>query len=365
MEVRLDKKQWARILAMSGDGDGHAAGTANAVAPGLSAAAASLSLAPPPRSNEVVYALALEGDKPGADWSWWEYALDTVVQTVQPAPAMTHIELIIPAQTATDDVHFGTYLGKRANWGSGFGDSLSYYLDPKGNGPSWRATPIMAHGAVSRMRKECDQHVDTPYGDTHRLFNYPFSVPPFRSLAWTLDDAPKANAHCATLAARCLKRALPELNLEQASAWYGPSTLFLELSRKARMTSYRKRMLEMATVKALPETEEAIRASEVLVRGSDDEVRALDDVECRAGIDLLCLKSVTATVDDDVTAERLAQQRLARALLRESLSARAARTGMQQAQQQAQQPAAREPGEGTTTGDENPGSERGAVSVVD
>ena len=38
MELRLGEKQWARIFAVSGDG--HAAGTDNAIAPGLSAAAA-------------------------------------------------------------------------------------------------------------------------------------------------------------------------------------------------------------------------------------------------------------------------------------------------------------------------------------
>lgn len=306
MPVRLDEEQWARIFALRGKGGAGAAGGRS----------------PVPKSNEVVYVLALEGDKPDATWRWWERVLDTVVQTVQPAPSLTHIELIVPALEDKDDVHFGTYLGKSANWGSGFGDSLSYYLNPDGNGPAWRAVPVVAHGAISRLREECEQHVGTPYGDVHRLFNYPFAVPPLRSLAWTLDDSPKANGHCATLVARCLKRALPELHIAEASAWYGPSTLFLELSRKARMVSYHDRMAEMATTKSLPETEEATRAAEALLRGSDDAVRGLSDAECRAGIDMLCLKSVSAAAGDDVTAERLAQKQLARALLRASLLAR-------------------------------------------
>lgn len=311
MPVRLDEEQWARIFAMSSSSkEGTEAGGGRP---------------PLPKSNEVVYVLALEGDKPDAKWRWWERLLDTVVQTVQPAPALTHIELIIPALKHKDDVHFGTYLGKRANWGSGFGDSVSYYLDPDGNGPAWRAVPVVAHGAISRLRAECEQHVGTPYGDAHRLFNYPFAVPPLRSLAWTLDDAPLANGHCATLVARCLKRALPELGLEQASGWYGPSTLFLELSRRARMVSYHERMAEMATTKSLPETEEATHAAETLLRGSDEAVRGLDDGACRAGVDLLCVKCLSAAAGDDVTAERLTQKQLARALLRASLISRSAR----------------------------------------
>lgn len=305
MPVRFDEAQWARIYALSGQ-----AKTAAQTNPEFE------------KSNEIVYVLALEGDSPDPNWKWWERWLDTIVQTMQPAPALTHIELIIPPTNDSDEVHFATYLGKSANWGSGFGDSLNFYLNPSGNGRSWRAIPVMAHGATSRLRKECAEHVGTPYGNARRLFNYPFSVPPLRSLAWALADEPRADAHCATLTARCLKRALPELYIPEASAWYGPSTLFLELARKARMVSYRERVNEMATVKSLPETEEASRVAETLLRGSDDNVRALSAAECQAGIDMLCSKSLNASVASDVTVERLAQKQLAVALLRSSLIAR-------------------------------------------
>ena len=303
MPVRLDEQQWAKIYALSGR-------------------EAEASKRPPPKSNEMVFLMALEGDAPDPNWKWWERLLDTVVQTVQPAPALTHIELVIPATCDADDEHFATYLGKSANWGSGFGDSINFYLNPNGNGRSWRAVPIVGHGAISRLREECAAHVDTPYGSAKRLFNYPFSVPPLRSLAWALTDEPKADAHCATLTARCLKRALPELYIPEASAWYGPSTLFLELSRRSRMISYRDRMAEMATVQSLAETEEASRAAEVLLRGSDDAVRALCDAECTAGVDMLALKSVRAAAAGDATIERLTQKQLARALLRASLVSR-------------------------------------------
>ena len=245
-ELRLDEAQWARILAQSG--------------------------APPPKApmpqdgksaqqQQALYLLVLEGDAPDANWKWWESALDAVVQTMQPTPAMTHSELLIPPEHEADDMHFAVYLGKNANWGRAFAGGAKFYLDPNGNAKSWRAIPIMGQDAVERVRRECDKHRETPYGSAYRLFNYPFSVPPLRSFAWMLDDAPGAPAHCASLVARCLRRSMPELNLTNASAWYGPSTLFLELTRKARMASYSRILEEEETVQSIAETEDAARAA--------------------------------------------------------------------------------------------------------
>ena len=314
-ELRLDESQWVEILAKSGK-------LAESVA--TTAAAGPSSPTPTPSSQpQTVYLLALEGDAPDAKWKWWEAALDAVVQTMQPTPSMTHSELLIPPEDEADDMHFALYLGKSANWGRAFSGGAKFYLDPAGNAKSWRAIPIMGADAVRRVRAECDRHRDTPYGSPYRLFNYPFSVPPLRSLAWMLDDSAGAPAHCASLVARCLHRAVPELNLPQTSAWYGPSTLFLELTRKARMVSYGKQIEEAETVRSIAETEEATRAAETLLRGSDDAVRALSDGECRGGVDLLCKKCITAAAGEDPTVERLAQKQLARGLLRWSQVARA------------------------------------------
>ena len=308
MPVKLSEAQWARILAASGAVDATAVG------------AASLPLAA--KSNEIVYVLALEGDKPRADWKWWEKALDSVVQAAQPAPALTHVEVLLPPTAEGDEVHFATYLGKAANWGSGFGDSETFYLDPNGNGPSWRAVPVMARGARQRLSQACAEQVGAPYGSPYRLFNYPFSIPPLRSMAGWLDDSPAAAAHCSALTARCLRRGLPELDLGHPSAWYGPSTLFLELTRHARMASYAARLEEMATLASLPEQEEAGKASEVLLRGSDEAVRALTHAECAAGVQLLCSRCIGAATERDATVERVTQKQLAHALLRWSLVAR-------------------------------------------
>ena len=70
----------------------------------------------------------------------------------------------------------------------------------------------MGHPDLRRCAT-CEVHKDTSYGKlltwgiVPRLFDYPFSVPPLRSLAWTLNDAPQADAHCATLTSRILRNA--------------------------------------------------------------------------------------------------------------------------------------------------------------
>tara|TARA_X000000368_G_scaffold274916_1_gene218102 strand:- start:3913 stop:5076 length:1164 start_codon:yes stop_codon:yes gene_type:complete len=318
-KLRLNEAQWARILADNGQMG--AVRTPNALSTGLRAhdrsdGAALYGLSERGSVQQVAYLLSLEGDEPHPKWTWYETALDALVQSAQPAPAMTHTELLLPPENADEEMHFAIYLGKQAHWGSVFGGGKKFYLDPQGNAKSWRAVPVVGQDAVLRLRAECSKHSGTPYGPAHRLFNYPFSMPPGRSLAWLLDDSVGSPAHCASLTARCLRRALPELGLSRPSAWYGPSTLYLELTRESRMTSYKQYLSEAETVKATVEVERAAKSADTLLRGSDDAVVALSHEECQCGVNLLTSKVVDASIDGDPTAERLMQKNLARALLR-------------------------------------------------
>lgn len=318
-KLQLNEAQWARILSEN---------DATPTTHHHHTPSASGNASPPPQ-QQVAYVLSLEGDEPNSKWTWWETTLDALVQSSQPAPAMTHTELLLPPESGDDaEMHFALYLGKQAHWGSVFGGGKKFYLDPQGNAKSWRAVPIVGQDAVRRLRAECSKHSGTPYGPIHRLFNYPFSMPPGRSLAWMLDDSVGAPAHCASLTARCLRRALPELGLSHPSAWYGPSTLYLELARASRMASYEQYLAEDATVKATVEVETAAKSADTLLRGSDDAVVALSHDECQCGIDLLTAKTVNAAVDGDVTAERLTQKNLARALLRWSQIKRGGAAGV-------------------------------------
>ena len=301
MNIQLDEGMWRKILAQSG-GD---------LPPAFKS--------PKPGGN-TVYLLALEGSDPDPKWTFWEKALDTAVQMFQPSPAMTHVELFIPPDGEADEAHYATYLGKKSGFGSSFGgveSSRKFYLEQ--NGEAWRAIPIMAPGATVKLRDECTRQQNVPYGSAYRLFNYPYAVPPFRSLAWTVDMSPEAPAHCASLTARCIQAALPELQLPHTPAWYGPSTLFLELSREARMTSYKHHAVDMAHLRALVEDEEAVDAEDRLLRGSDARVKELTEQQCLAGIEHLTKRVTAAGSVGDETAARVSQRELARALLRFSL----------------------------------------------
>ena len=347
--IRLRGSQWAAVLAEHGDGGD---GAAPAVV----------------KSNEIVFLLALEADAPDTELSWWGRALDVVVRTMQPSPALKHVELIVPVSAESvdteirtkDDVHFATYLGEKAKWGSKCeGNVVDYYTN---HDKSWRAVPVMARDAIARLRTECDKNVGTPYPPAKHLYNYPYSVPPLRSRAYTLPDEPLEAAHCAALTARCLRAGLPELNLPRRSAWcarararaaavfanprlccgrYGPSTLFLELTRGARIRSYGERLAAMDTKLSTKEMEDAEASEETLLRGSNEEVCGLSETVAQAGIDRLCRRCMTVGVT--TTDERQAQKALARALLRESQIARPHRRLEQQRQQLSAAPAPEQP----------------------
>ena len=280
------------------------------------------------------YAVGLEADSPNADWGIFERGIDALVQSFQPSPVLTHIELAIPPALPQEGastsqyhdfhsdgrhVHFATYLGKRADWGSQFEDSVDFYLEK--NFESWRATPVIAWDAANRIREECEyNHTCTPYAPIYRLYNYPFSIPPLRSIAWTLDDQPKTAAHCATLSARVLRRALPEIDLPNSSPWYGPSTLCLELASERRMRAYQRQISDYDASRSIAEVEDdstfADRAEHVLLRGSDLEVCRLTQEECHLGTEALARKAMSAVVNHDATMARMWQKNLAKALMR-------------------------------------------------
>ena len=277
--------------------------------------------------RDWVVLLFLEGDQAGADFSFGERVLDTLVQVMQPSPSITHVEMFVPAtDESAADQHFSTYLGAAgATWTTGYGDGLRFYLDPKGNGASWRAVPVFGRDAAKRVRAECNLHVDTPYPSMARLLNYPFSVPPLRAFAGYLDNRCGTAAHCAALSARILQSCMPELNVPNSSPWYGPSTLYLELARQGRMVAYAARERAEATVESIVDTEDAVASLEVLLRGGDDDVRALSERSAIAGTNLACKHCVAAGVDADQLLVRQRQKELARAVLRDSWIGRPAR----------------------------------------
>lgn len=259
--------------------------------------------------DDVVFVLALEGGDVDPKMGVAAQLLDAVVTGCQPAPGISHIELLFssPGDANRDvpqDMHFATYLGQTAGFGRSFGGQREFYLGH--NFPNWRAVPIVAPRASPLVRAECLSHVGTPYS----ISRYLFSAPPLRSIASIFDDRPQRPAHCATLTARCLRRALG-LPLKRPSAWYSPSTLFLEISQ-------RKDALFAGDGAGGTVGTDGTGGTDsdpgVVLHRSDEELRALDPARIDAVVRRLASRALTPDLDD--ITKRIVQKQLAAVLLR-------------------------------------------------
>lgn len=249
--------------------------------------------------DDVVFALFLEcGDEAVAGASLAEATLTQLIKACQPSPSMAHVELFLA--DGKGDPHFATYIGRTAGWGFSFGDDQGgFYTNT--NAAMWRAVPISAKNAATKLRSELGWHVDTPYS----LARYCCSVPPLRAVAGLLRDDVGAPAHCAALTARCLKRALgAEAPIAHSPPWYGPSTLLIELSDAKGDTAYE-------------ECDEATSHSvETLLRGSTLAIEGMGAGEKRDALLHLSRRAVREAAVGDSVATKLAQKQLAHGLLR-------------------------------------------------
>ena len=264
--------------------------------------------------DSVVYVLALEGSStPDPAWGFFERVLDGVVQAMQPAPSITHVELLFAPNERRNDLHFATYLGAKAGWGASFGGQRGFYLGH--NASNWKAIPVVARDANRLLRTECGNHVNTPYS----IGKYVCAIPPLRALAGLFSDAPLAPAHCATLTARCVRAALPSVGLKRASTWYGPSTLVLELDSEAQRQSFHDELVGGNRFGRPPVDDvDGDLATLRLLHGTDDEIRALGEDACARAIQKLTARALEPGLDD--VGRRIVQKQLAVSLLRYSVS---------------------------------------------
>ncbi len=272
--------------------------------------------APPP--PQTVALMVMKADATSKDATFAEALVDRTVQFGQPYPAVTHVELWVgdrPGEKGEDN-HFSTYLGAKrgALWTSGLSDSKKFY-----SSTAWSAVPIVATDVERRVRAECNLHCGTPYPPAAVLWQYPMSIWPLRGFAGLLDDRINAPAHCAALSARILRTAVPEVQLPQPSHWYGPSSLYLELSRPERM-EWALRALR-PVVRSQVEEERDEELAEMLTLHSDDEVVGMSTADARQALHALSVEVLragsrrgSADVDQDVF--RSAQERYARGLTR-------------------------------------------------
>lgn len=261
--------------------------------------------------NDVIFLLLLDGPAhPNPHWSWGERLIDDVIQIAQPAPPVTHIELLFPPSSEHKDMHFSTYIGAQAGFGKSFPNQRTFYMGD--NAAQWRAVPLCAKDATMRVRAECEKHVDTKYS----LMRYVFAIPPLRAISSLLPESTGSAAHCANLTARCLRNALPELGVQHNSNWYGPTTLALELVSEARERETRSAIEASTPVRSVGEDEEVARAVSTLLHDTDEKLKALPLQLVRHAITALSLRAVGEDLDD--VAKRITQKQLATALLRYS-----------------------------------------------
>ena len=268
----------------------------------------------------MVVLMVMKADATSKDATWGEALIDRTVQFGQPYPAATHVELWVGDQPGDklEDNHFSTYLGATggASWTSGMTDSKQFY-----SSSAWSAVPIFSVGAERRVRAECNLHCGTPYPPAALLWQYPWSIWPLRAFSSFVDDRISAPAHCAALSARILRAALPEIALPRSSHWYGPSSLYLELSSPDRME--RALAVQRPVVRSQPEEEHDEELTDALTLNSDDDVAGMSATDARQAVHALAVQVLRAgsrphghkSVPDQ-DAFRAAQERLARGVTR-------------------------------------------------
>lgn len=261
--------------------------------------------APPEEdAGDVVFALFLEPSDRNVNEGVGEGLLNMAIRTFQPRPTMVHVELVVPrAPGSSAACNFATYLGSTSAWKTDPSDNEDYYFGLTAN--KWRAVPIFGAKAATAVRDVCDECIDVEYS----VARYLTSLWGLRRFAAMLSDKLHAPAHCATITARVLKRALGNNTLKHASAWYGPASLYAELCTS--LTDFR-----VSTDGALVD-EEAVSGIETLLQLRDDDVRKCDDTRALRAIRALTLKAAVSCTDD--TASVLSQKQLAIALLRWSV----------------------------------------------
>ena len=316
-DFELKAKRYAELLTAPQTGSPDADeehGTVSGVWPGSARAAATK----PAASFEMVALMVMKADATSKNASLLEGVVDRLVQFGQPYPAVTHVELWIgdkPAETPEHN-HFSTYLGAEegAQWTSGTSDYRAFYASP-----SWSAVPIFADDIEQRVRRACNQHCSTPYPAASLLWQYPMSIWPLRAFSGFLDDRINAPAHCAALTTRVLRSALPDIALPHSSHWYGPSSLYLELSTPERMEN--ALAVKRSVVRSIVEEESDEKLVPILLYDDDDAVKAMSSRDAQQALGALATRVMEAgsrkggaAVDQDLF--RTAQEAYARGLTR-------------------------------------------------
>ena len=257
--------------------------------------------------DDVVFALFLEPHDPAPNSkpSVFDQLLSFAVANLQPRPAMTHVELVVPcAPGHQSPVHFATYIGETSGWQTDHQQNRRYYLQEHAN--QWLAVPVFGDEVALKAREACDKSQGVKYS----LLRYLSAASWFRGLSAMMPDSFKSPAHCATLVARVLRASVN--SMLRPSAWYGPASLFVELNEQLR---------ERAVVPTVAELNpDSLVREQKLLGGGDAAVVAMGDAEALDAIRVLTLKVAAAAHQSDAPSQRILQKKLANGLLRWSVN---------------------------------------------
>lgn len=258
---------------------------------------------------DVAYALFLEPrSEPDPRWTTLECCIDQAVRFFQPTPALAHCELLMPPVPSAEGMRtqFATYFGRQSGWQTDKEDGYNYYLVE--NAGRWRAVPVFNVNASGRLRDECDMELGVQYS----LLRYATAVAPLRALSSLVPDKRRSPAHCATLTARVLRNAQVYLPVH-TSAYYGPTTLYSELSHQAAWRGERMGAAEWGGMPLHTATH-----VDALLRGvmAPRTVHEVGEKGCLEAVHALTMRACNALIKSDTVAQRTTQQQLATALLR-------------------------------------------------
>ena len=264
-------------------------------------------------SGDVVFAIFLEPHEPCPSTSpptLFDRVVTYVVKRFQPSPVLVHVELVVPCAEASHlSMNFATYIGEQSGWQRDVEHNRSYYLETTAN--KWRAVPVTGKNAACLVRQSCNESSKVEYS----LLRYATSAWGLRGMAWLLPDGPRAAAHCATLTARMLKQGIPGA-LAHCSAWYGPTTLYMELCTRAHYST--ADTIEPNSTLGMVDTR-ADSQVDRLLRNCDEDVRRMSHADYTGAIRALTSRVYVAQKSGDDSTIVTAQKQLANALLRWSV----------------------------------------------
>lgn len=207
-------------------------------------------------------------------------ASESLIRAFQPAPHMLHSELLVVSATG-ECRHFATYVGDEAQWRD---RGAEYYRLHR-----WRGVPVDGGDGVERIAAECDAEVGAAYS----IARYALSTPLLGWMSRAVRKRTRDPAHCGGLTARIVQNALAERGaaiLPLASTRYSPSDLYNGLCARADT-------MDFDGSDAMLRDEELIAAADLLLTGTDAEVRRLGGRKRAEALKTLAVRMNVALAD--------------------------------------------------------------------